>query len=272
MQSHSVRDAAASAAPRGPAHSGLCAEVVRRDSIDAAGVDGMYSLYSANYLDTSAELFRSDLAKKTHALILRNAAGQLCGFSTVQLYSSSVDGRKIRVVYSGDTIIAPAYWGSQALAYEWLRFAGEVQRMAPEQPLYWLLIVKGHRTYRFLPAFARTYVPHYADSAEGRNATGCAGSGEHRLREALAKEKFGSLYDAATGVVRFPSCMGRLRPNLADVPERHLRSPDVTHFLTLNPGYRNGDELVCLCRLSRENLRPRAAKIFSQDRAEAVLN
>ena len=31
----------------------------------------------------------------------------------------------------------------------------------PEQPLYWFLIVKGHRTYRYLSAFSVDFHPHW---------------------------------------------------------------------------------------------------------------
>ncbi len=240
---------------RGTSESNLNASVVLRDSIPESLIGEMYQLYAANYLDTTAELFRSDLSEKTHVLMLRNDVGQLCGFSTIQLYSSTVDGAAVRVVYSGDTIIAPACWGSQALAFEWIRFAGETYRLNPDVPLYWLLIVKGHRTYRFLPAFARRYVPHFADPGTDI---------ELRARAVLAAEKFGENFDAQTGLVRFSSCLGRLNPSLADIPARHQRLPDVAHFMTLNPGYRNGDELVCLCRLTPENLRPRAARLFCE--------
>ena len=254
MESHTAADAANTTSIRRAAQVSLSATVILRESIDESLVEAMYRLYSANYLDTSSTLFRSDLAEKSHVLLLRNATGELCGFSTIELYSSAVDGNVVRVIYSGDTIVAPAYWGSQALAFEWLRFAGEVERQAPETPLYWLLIVKGHRTYRFLPAFARRYLPHYAHAATAQ---------ELRTREVLAEARFGEKFNSQTGVVRFPVCMGRLNSGLADISERHLRLPEVAHFVALNPGYRDGDELVCLCRLAQENLRPRAAKIFT---------
>src|SRR5690606_30558377 len=98
----------------------------------------------------------------------------------------------VRVLFSGDTVVERTDWGSPALAVEWLRFAGTIAR-AGATPLYWLLIVKGHRTYRFLPAFARRYVPHH-ELAESPD--------ERALLSALACEKFGAHFDAATGVVR----------------------------------------------------------------------
>jgi len=263
MESHTAAGTQGHAAPPGETRDSLSAIVVPRETLANRRIEQMYRLYADNYLDTSSAMFRADLAAKSHTLLLHNAAAELCGFSTIELYSTVVDDDPVRVIYSGDTIIAPAYWGSSALAYEWLRFAGQIERQQPEIPLYWLLIVKGHRTYRFLPTFARSYVPHFA-----RQAT----TAEIRTRAALAAEKFGEKFDAQSGVVRFPSCMGRLTPELAEIPERHLRLPDVAHFVALNPGYREGDELVCLCRLAPDNLRPRAARLFAGIGSSPELN
>lgn len=232
---------------------GLAARVVPRTELDGATVRTMFALYASNYADTSAAIFRRDLVQKTHVLLLSRDDGGLSGFTTIELYRSTAPGHAVSVLFSGDTVVERADWGSPALALEWLRFAGAVAR-ADSLPLYWLLIVKGHRTYRFLPAFAKRYVPHHelADSPE-----------ERMMLSALAREKFGAHFDAATGVVHFPTPQGRLADALAEVPERHRRLPAVAHFLGLNPGYRDGDELVCLCRLAAENMRPFAARVFT---------
>ena len=232
----------------------MSAEVLPRDAIGSTTVDVMYEIYSASYADTCATRFRVDLDAKTHVLLLRTADGALCGFSTLQLYASDAAGRPVRVIYSGDTIIDPEYWGNSTLAFEWLRFAGRVFREDPELPLYWLLIVKGHRTYRFLSTFARSYLPHHKQDAEPTEA---------KILDQLAHEKFGTCYDSTTGVVRFGPNSGRLGGSLADVPDRHRRLPAVRYFLERNPGYRDGDELVCLCRLADDNLKPLTRRVFS---------
>lgn len=231
----------------------LQARVVTRAALDAATVRAMYALYASSYADTAETIFRRDLATKTHVLLLTRDDGALRGFTTIEHYTSNATGRLVRVLFSGDTVVERADWGSPALAVEWLRFAGAAAR-ADATPLYWLLIVKGHRTYRFLPAFAKRYVPHH-ELAESPD--------ERALLSALARAKFGAHFDAATGVVRFPTPQGRLVDELANVPERHRRLPAVAHFLGLNPGYRAGDELVCLCELALANLRPFAARAFA---------
>lgn len=243
-------------ASRGETERGstLSAVILPRAAIDAATVDTMYGLYSSSYADTSASRFRTDLDSKTHVLLLRAADGTLCGFSTLQLYTSLAAGRPVRVIYSGDTIIDPAHWGNSTLAFEWLRFAGQVCHAAPELPLYWLLIVKGHRTYRFLSTFARSYLPHHGLEATPADAD---------MLARLAEEKFGDSFDPSTGIARFGPDSGRLSDALAEIPDRHRRLPAVKYFLERNPGYRNGDELVCLCRLADDNLKSLARRVFA---------
>src|SRR3546814_8887785 len=40
-----------------------------------------------------------------------------------------------------------------------LPISGALKADAPALPLYWLLLVKGHRTYRYLRAFYRVFYP-----------------------------------------------------------------------------------------------------------------
>ena len=237
----------------------LSARIVSCNELDSATVQAMFELYALNYADVSDRIFRRDLEPKTDVLLLTDAAGLLRGFTTLEIYSSDAAGRPVRVLFSGDTVIDPAYWGSPGWALEWIRFAGTIARR-DDTPLYWLLIVKGHRTYRFLPAFAKHYIPHHKNPEP---------PDDRSMLSALAQEKFGDHFDSALGVVRFPTPQGRLVDELADVPAKHRKLGPVAHFLNLNPGYRNGDELVCLCRLARDNLRPLAARAFGADSGQA---
>lgn len=232
----------------------LSADVLPHTAIDGDTVATMYRLYAASYADTSLEHFLSDFADKTHVLLLSEGGGDLCGFSTLQVYTSEAPGQPVRVIYSGDTIIEPRHWGNSALAFEWLRFAGRTSREDAGLPLYWLLLVKGHRTYRYLSTFALHYVPHHARAAS---------ADETALMNTLAAEKFADCFDAESGIVRFGPQSGRLSAGLAAIPDKHRRLAAVSYFLELNPGYANGDELVCLCRLADDNLKPFTRRVFT---------
>ncbi|MDE1006237.1 MAG: hypothetical protein OSB38_11280 [Paraburkholderia fungorum] len=229
---------------------------IERATLSTVEIDRMYALYSASYCDAQRDLFNQDLNDKSHCIILRDTDHVIQGFSTLKLYNSTWNNAPLRVIFSGDTIIDPAHWGSQQLAFAWIRFAGELQKQTPAVPLYWFLICKGHRTYRYLRAFAHDYAPR-GDAATAPD--------RQSLMDQLATQRFGNAYDAATGVLSFPKPQGRLTPELAQISDAHRRLPDVAYFLQRNPHYARGDELVCLCELSPANLRPMARRLFCSE-------
>lgn len=218
----------------------------------------MWNLYRRFYSGTQRELFDADLARKDSLLLLRDEAQRIQGFSTIAVGLTELDGKPIRYVFSGDTIVERAHWGSQALAFSWLRYVGGLKRERPELPLFWFLIVKGHRTFRYLPAFAREFYPHWQHNTPAHVAA---------LMNQLARERFGAAFDDASGVIRYPESRGHLAEPFAEANEREAEREDVSFFLKRNAGYRRGDELVCLCELSTDNLRPLARRLFESQGA-----
>ena len=214
---------------------------------------GMYALFERYYDATSYERFVADLEQKNQVLMLNDETGALRGFSTLAAYERRYEGAAVRVIFSGDTVVDESHWGQQALAFAWLRIAGALKAEQPDVPLYWLLISKGHRTFRYLSAFSKCHYP----------MPGLCGDARLRgLLDFLARDRFGSAYDAHAGVLRFERSQGHLRARYAEVPQQHRRLPEVAFFLTRNPGYVRGEELVCLCELAVENLQPLARRAF----------
>jgi hypothetical protein len=233
----------------------LTAAVMDAGRLDYAVRDAMFALFSRYYAGTSKTQFEKDLSEKDSVILLRGADGALCGFSTLATFPFRHDGRDLRIVFSGDTIIERAHWGSQSFAYAWIRHIGKLAREDPDAPLYWLLIVKGHRTFRYLPAFGLRFVPDWRGGQDSRLMN---------LRDAVARARFGSAYDAETGLVRHQPSQGRLSPEYAAIPARERSRADVSYFLERNPGYADGDELVCLCELGPDNMRPLTRRLFEQ--------
>ena len=231
----------------------LTSRIIPVNDASSRDRDEMWHLYRRFYAGTRRELFDSDLAQKDSLLLLRDAEQRIQGFSTIAIGVTEHEGKPIRYVFSGDTIVDRAHWGSQALAFSWLRFVGELKRERPELPLYWFLIVKGHRTFRYLPAFAREFWPHWERGTPAPVAA---------LMSKLARARFADAYDDTRGVVRYPQSHGHLAEPFAEANDREAGREDVSFFLRRNSGYREGDELVCLCELSAENLRPLARRLF----------
>jgi hypothetical protein len=87
-----------------------------------------------------------------------------------------------------------------------------------------------------------------------------------RVIDALAGQKFPQLYDAARGVVRTHERQYRLRPGIAEATDDRLHDPHIRFFVERNPGHRQGDELCCAARLSRENFTPAAYRVLGRPR------
>jgi len=217
-------------------------------------IAALFALYERYYDGSSEAIFREDLADKSHLIELRDGE-TLCGFSTIAVVPAGDAPGAGRAVFSGDTVIDHAWWGEQALARAFCRFAGRLSAQDPGQPLWWLLLTKGYRTYRYLRLFAQRHYPRHGEPTPP--------AVKHRM-DAIAATLFGSAYRPDLGLVRFPESRGHLRGHWGDIRADLLRRPDVRHFVALNPGYRNGDELVCLTELSAENLRAHARTAFEE--------
>jgi hypothetical protein len=213
----------------------------------------MARLYLASYDGSSHAIFFADLAAKDEVLLLY-AADELIGFTTLRTFDYQWEGRTVRVVYSGDTIVERAHWGQQALAFAWISRMGAIKRERPDTPLFWMLLVKGHRTFRYLPVFGKSFYPHWSIDRSDLKP----------LTDALAKEMFASDYNPATGVVEFAESRGHLKPHLALPTAGELERDGVRFFLERNPGFQRGHELVCLCEVEEHNMKPLTLRLFGK--------
>lgn len=266
--------------------SKLIASVRERASLSPDEVAAMYALFEAYYDCTSFALFAADLQEKSHVILFTDGtpdsdtmkSGTLCGFSTLTLLQ--LPGADWRVLFSGDTIIDHAHWGEQALALEFCRFAGQIKASQPDLPLYWFLMSKGYRTYRYLHLFAREYWPGFANdmgehslpaanattSSNAATAATTANTASATALEAIlhqvASSKFGAAWDRQAGLIRFPQSRGQLRADWAGVRENLRQRPEVAYFLNKNPRYAEGEELACITLLDESNLRSVARRAF----------
>lgn len=219
--------------------------------------DAMFALMRQHYENVRRDTFDRDLREKRWVIQLLGAAGELCGFSTQTLLEARVEGRPVTALYSGDTIIARQHWGDSALTHVWGRLALSLMDTVGGE-LYWFLISKGYKTYRFLPIFFHEFYPRH-----DRAAT----PGAQAVLDALARGRFGAAYDAAAGVVRGGPGKDRLRPGVADLTPERLRDPHVAYFARRNPGHASGDELCCLAPLTRGNFTAAAWRVIGPEPA-----
>lgn len=228
-------------------------DVVSTIELDAPMRRAMCDLYMTCYEATTPEQFEQDLIHKDEALLL-HVGSQLVGFTTLRVFDAIWQGEAIRVVFSGDTVVDRRHWGQQTLSLHWVRRMGQIKRARPDKRLVWLLLVKGHRTYRYLHVFAKRFYPR-----EGEHDASLAALSTH-----LAQLEFLGDYNPESGLVEFVPSRGQLKPALAEARPEEMCRPGVAYFLQRNPGYRLGHELVCVCDVEEDNMKPMTLRLFRQ--------
>ena len=220
--------------------------------------EAMLELMQTYYENISADQFVADLQEKQWVIVLRDSNGALCGFSTQRLIERDVDGRSITALFSGDTIVAREHWGDSALAQAWGRFALQLIDDRPGMELYWFLLSKGFRTYRYLPLFFHEFDPSPDRQMPIRAA---------RVIDALAAGRFGHSYDAVTKTIKANGTKDRLRPGVAEITSARLRDPYIRYFVKRNPNHARGSELCCLAPLTRQNFTRAAWRVIQPEEA-----
>jgi len=217
-------------------------EIIKTEYVDESDKKVLYALFEQFYTQTSYEQFLADFDEKQW-LIRMSEGSRLAGFSTQQLIEFPILGKPARVLFSGDTIVHPDYWNKSHLAGA---FGHLFQKIEPEarSPLYWLLISKGFRTYRFLPVFFNSFHPVHNDNNTNLKP----------LLDAVATYKFETDYNPNTERVEFSKTKDRLNEQMAEIPISRQTDPHVAFFLQRNPLYRDGTELASIAPLSTENL------------------
>ena len=225
----------------------LISIAIPRADLSVMDIQSMFRVFSENFSGATPEIFERDLSKKNWVILLQDSeTKELEGFSTLALYETACNGRPISVVYSGDTIIRREYWGTPELPRSWIHTVLE-KSAGMIQPLYWLLISSGYKTYRFLKVFYKEFYPRYDTPTPPEMQS---------MMEALATQHFGADYHCEEGVVRFKSGATPLRDGIADVTDERLHDPHINFYVSKNPGHVHGDELVCITQIHPDNFTP----------------
>ncbi len=227
--------------PHATPNGQLRAVIVPIEEIDAELRAAMWVVFDRVYADVERARFDQDLSEKQHVILLLDKGDQsVQGFSTLCVYQRVVEGRDVVVVYSGDTVIAPGYWGQRALHSAFVKYVTACKARHPFVPVYWFLISKGYKTYLLLGRNFPEYWPRRDKPTPPWQAA---------VIKSLATERFGNHFVAERGIVQFDRPMGRLRAGVAPIEPEMVEDPDVKFFIEKNPRHEAGDELCCLGKL-----------------------
>jgi len=228
-------------------------ELNEKASLSIEDQQQMYSLMDAVYQKISEEMFHADLENKQFCGLLKDESGIIRGFTTYRILTYKTRRSSlVRILFSGDTVIEPAYWGSQELVKGWCQTVGKFKNDYPNEPLYWYLMSKGHRTYMYLPLFFKKYHPAIYQKNEDLE----------EVADLVSKELYPNCWNRNKGIIEFDESLGELKTDYGAASYNRSSNKYVEFFLEKNPGFHKGDELVCITEICPENLRGLARKSF----------
>lgn len=208
------------------------------DSVTVSNLRQMYELYSKYYERTSLDIFLQDISKKSGVLLVyRKSDEKIVGFSTIQFFDSKVDGKRVRVVFSGDTVVEKEYWGRNGIVQAFMRRLLIERLRHPLVPFYWFLISKGYKTFLILTNNFYNYYPNI----QGDNPR------YKRVVEEFCAQTFNEAFDRERMLLDFGHDYVSLKESVADItPEDRLGEPNIAFFEQRNPSWQRGTELPCL--------------------------
>lgn len=219
----------------------LVAETRPVATLEPATRAALWSLYARYYERVDAARFETDLADKDDVIVVRDGGDlSVQGFTTLKVFAHDAPEGAAVVVYSGDTVIAPRYWGQTALQRAFVAYVMRQVVRAWPRPVYWFLISKGVRTYLLMSRNFLAYWPRHDRPTPPAHAA---------MLAALGRRLFADAYREALGVIRHDPPGPRLAAGLAPLDHDARARPDVGFFLAANPGADEGDELCCLGRV-----------------------
>ncbi|MDZ4667669.1 MAG: hypothetical protein SGJ00_07275 [bacterium] len=208
----------------------------------------MLKLMQENYTDVTKEQFLNDLEKKQYIGLLFDDNHILRGFTTYAINPNNSGGDDYAILFSGDTIISPDYWGTMELVRGWCLTVASIMKTHSAKNWYWFLLSKGHRTFMYLPLFFEAYYP----SLEAEPSEQLA---QFKLMEEMALQIYPNLYVKGTGILQFATEGGELKQELAQTTFERAGKKHIDWFVKKNPGFYQGDELICIAKIDPNNMK-----------------
>ncbi len=217
----------------------LISKTIKIGSLKSTQIDEMFKLFEIFYENVSFARFKTDLLAKTKVIILLDPERKIQGFSTFYDFDFSFQNKNARVLFSGDTIIAPDYWGTSALTMEFLKNMILLKMKYPFRPVWWFLISKGYKTYLLLANNFLDYYPRFDRETPKE---------EKDFIASLSEKFYPGKFNDQTGVIEFEANEHEhLKESIAPITEELMKKyPKIKFFNSKNPGWKKGDELACI--------------------------
>ncbi|MBQ4077864.1 hypothetical protein IJD15_01615 [bacterium] len=231
----------------------LRSSVLNINELTNTDIDTMFNLMNEYYENIQKTNFVSDLSKKKQVILLKDEEkNEIKGFTSIVLYDVEIENIKIKLLFSGDTVIHKDYWSNTDLMPVWIKNALNLKKEFNEK-LYWLLMSKGYKTYKYLSAFYNEFYPRYNKQTP--------------IFEQQIINKFGEMFypekfDKTSGLIIMNKAKDYLKNEFSQIPKEKLTDPNIQFFANKNPEFYKGNELVCVTELAVENLNKTGRRVL----------
>ncbi len=212
------------------------------DDISEPLINKMWQLYDSTYDYVNKEQFISDFKNKNFVFVARDKkTNAFKGFSTVYLYEIKFLNKKYGVIFSGDTIIHPDYWGNRALHLEFFKFAFKWKLKNLHKRLFWNLIASGNKTYLTMARNCNKYYPSFKQETP---------KWENVFIKKIGRQQFGQKFNLKNGIIEMNKPEAVFKTKLAPFSDEVKKIPEIDFFVRVNKGYHKGDELSCIAEMN----------------------
>ena len=217
----------------------LIAKTIKISSLFEDQIKEMFKLFEIFYENVSYERFYDDLQAKTRVILMLDKSNCIQGFSTLHDFDFLHHDKNYRILFSGDTIIAPEFWGTSALTMSFLKNIIILKLRYPTRPVWWFLISKGYKTYLLLANNFINYYPRFDREIPNQYESLLAG---------LSEKFYPGKFNSKTGVIEFrKEDHERLRDSIAPITDELMQKfPKIKFFQSKNPDWTIGCELACI--------------------------
>lgn len=221
----------------------LTIETRRGASLNDDERDAVWT-FARRFTDSTREGFDRSFEAKRDAVLIRAAdTGELVGLGGVAVFELAHDDERCMVIFPGDTLFDPKVRGKSVIQVLGLLYYLERRLKHPRLPVYMVYGTFSFKTYLMLPRNFRTFWP-----ARGQEMP----AAELRVLREVAERYYTDLRRSPAGAL-VGRASKQLREGVATIDDAALEDPDIRFFHEQNPGYRQGDVLLCLIPLHASN-------------------
>lgn len=230
----------------------LKSSVIKISELTENNIESMFNLMSKYYANLKKDNFFSDLEDKEDIIILKDNKGAIKGFSSIVIQDLFINNERVKLLFSGDTVIHSEYWGDTDIRRTWLEYAYKQMDLFDEK-FYWLLFSKGYKTYKYLPVFFTDFYPRFDKQTP---------EFEQKIIDAYGYKYYPDNYNVEKGVIEMNQKKDYLKDWVAEIPEGKLKDKNIEFFMQKNPDYKLGNELICLTRITADNFTKAGMKVY----------